>query len=114
MCPRLHQAYIILHTSIYLSGCWPRSISISLGHEPDGWPEPVTGWQLGSNFDLSVLESKSIHGTKSSGHDRIEDVISTSCSLATVKGGICASKSGINLWLIAFFFNEGKGAMLFY
>jgi len=60
---------------------------VVLGWEhPDGWPNPVTLWQLGLDLHSSVLEVEGVDSSDSGTLDWVDDIATSSCaSLATVE-----------------------------
>lgn len=84
----------------------PLAVLDVLREHPDGWPDPVTLWQLSADLDSSVLEAERVDASESRAGDWV-DVIATrrSVSLASVE----VIAGAVVAWLPA---PEAVGALL--
>lgn len=75
---------------INLTRCWPCPVSIVFGHEPNGWPQPISRWNACLNFNPSVAERKRVHSPNSSTSNWVDNIGRSSSSFAPPKWRICA------------------------
>jgi hypothetical protein len=68
----------------------PASVHIVFWHEPDGWPDPVAPWDLGSNLDLSVLEGEGVSSLQTGTHEWLLVNASFTSIMSAIRGAAFA------------------------
>lgn len=58
---------------IDFSRSWPDTVDGIGWHHPDGWPEPVTSWELCLNFNSSKFDVRTKLCVDTTGLDRVDD-----------------------------------------